>query len=92
MFCAGFMLSPIFKLICVYLFERAILYITFYCFFSNTLYYLRPQKAPGFAYAWLELVSHRVFLGRVLAHSPAQKVWLLISFVCVYINNSCDKS
>ncbi|GIY17902.1 CCR4-NOT transcription complex subunit 1, partial [Caerostris darwini] len=38
--------------------------------FCNTLFYLRPQKAPGFAYAWLELVSHRVFLGRVLG-----KVW-----------------
>lgn len=63
--------------------------------FCNTLYYLRPQKAPGFAYAWLELVSHRVFLGRVLAHSPAQKGWtmyaqLLISlfkFLAPFLRN-----
>ncbi|XP_054715657.1 CCR4-NOT transcription complex subunit 1-like [Uloborus diversus] len=63
--------------------------------FCNTLYYLRPQKAPGFAYAWLELVSHRVFLGRVLALSAAQKGWtmyaqLLISlfkFLAPFLRN-----
>ena len=31
------------------------------------LHILRPAKAPGFAYAWLEIVSHRVFMGRILA-------------------------
>ena len=31
------------------------------------LHILRPVKAPGFAYAWLEIVSHRVFMGRILA-------------------------
>ncbi|GFQ94535.1 CCR4-NOT transcription complex subunit 1 [Trichonephila clavata] len=51
--------------------------------FCNTLYYLRPQKAPGFAYAWLELVSHRVFLGRVLALSPAQKGWTMYAQLLV---------
>ncbi len=41
---------------------------------SNTFHILRPAKAPGFAYAWLELVSHRVFIGRMLAITPQQRV------------------
>merc|ERR1719412_3370630 len=35
--------------------------------YCNMLHILRPVKAPGFAYAWLEIVSHRVFMGRILA-------------------------
>ncbi|KAJ8302562.1 hypothetical protein KUTeg_018958 [Tegillarca granosa] len=42
---------------------------------SNTFHVLRPAKAPGFAYAWLELISHRVFIGRMLALTPQQKGW-----------------
>ena len=41
--------------------------LTAYC---NMLHVLRPAKAPGFAYAWLEIVSHRVFMGRILAPAP----------------------
>lgn len=44
------------------------------CVDSNVLHILRPAKAPGFAYAWLELVSHRIFVGRVLAMTPQQRV------------------
>jgi len=44
------------------------------CAGSNVLHILRPAKAPGFAYAWLELVSHRIFVGRVLAMTPHQRV------------------
>ncbi|KAK8770607.1 hypothetical protein V5799_012928 [Amblyomma americanum] len=43
--------------------------------FCNTLHVLQPCKAPAFAYSWLELISHRVFLGRVLALTPQQKAW-----------------
>ncbi|XP_064610278.1 CCR4-NOT transcription complex subunit 1-like isoform X2 [Liolophura sinensis] len=43
--------------------------------FSNTFHILRPVKAPGFAYAWLELVSHRVFIGRLLALTVQQRAW-----------------
>jgi len=43
--------------------------------FCNTLHILRPSKAPGFAFAWLELVSHRVFIGRMLALTPQQRAW-----------------
>ena len=43
--------------------------------FCNTLHILRPSKAPAFAYAWLELVSHRAFIGRLLMITPQQKGW-----------------
>lgn len=43
--------------------------------FCHTLHILRPAKASGFCYAWLELVSHRVFIGRMLALTPQQKGW-----------------
>merc|ERR1719461_139836 len=46
--------------------------LTAYC---NMLSILRPAKAPGFAYAWLEIVSHRVFVGRILSLTPQQKGW-----------------
>ncbi|KAK9891930.1 hypothetical protein WA026_017413 [Henosepilachna vigintioctopunctata] len=46
--------------------------LTAYC---HTLHILRPTKAAGFCYAWLELVSHRVFMGRMLANTPQQKCW-----------------
>lgn len=42
---------------------------------SNTFHILRPTKAPGFVYAWLELISHRIFIARMLAHTPQQKVF-----------------
>ncbi|XP_014252247.1 CCR4-NOT transcription complex subunit 1 isoform X3 [Cimex lectularius] len=41
--------------------------------YFHTLHILRPAKSPGFAYAWLELVSHRLFLGRMLSPTPSQK-------------------
>ncbi|KAJ8667643.1 hypothetical protein QAD02_009306 [Eretmocerus hayati] len=43
--------------------------------FCHTFHILRPAKAPGFCYAWLELVSHRVFIGRMLAITPQQRCW-----------------
>uniref|UniRef100_A0A2K6A4S0 CCR4-NOT transcription complex subunit 1 n=1 Tax=Mandrillus leucophaeus TaxID=9568 RepID=A0A2K6A4S0_MANLE len=44
--------------------------------FCNTFHILRPTKAPGFVYAWLELISHRIFIARMLAHTPQQKYTL----------------
>ncbi|PIO34363.1 hypothetical protein AB205_0070670 [Aquarana catesbeiana] len=43
--------------------------------FCNTFHILRPTKASGFVYAWLELISHRIFIARMLAHTPQQKGW-----------------
>ena len=55
-----------------YALAKLVLYIACAC--SNVLHILRPAKAPGFAYAWLELVSHRLFVGRVLAMTGQQRV------------------
>lgn len=48
---------------------------------SNTFHILRPTKAPGFVYAWLELISHRIFIARMLAHTPQQKVFKKKSYI-----------
>ncbi|CAG9761528.1 unnamed protein product [Ceutorhynchus assimilis] len=48
--------------------------LTAYC---HTFHILRPSKAAGFCYAWLELISHRVFIGRMLATASQQKCWPL---------------
>lgn len=34
--------------------------------FVNVYHIVRPTKAPGFAYAWLELVAHRIFISKML--------------------------
>ena len=34
--------------------------------YSNTLYTLQPCYFPGFAFGWLQLVSHRSFMPKVL--------------------------
>lgn len=47
--------------------------------FCHTYHILRPSMAPGFCYAWLELISHRVFIGRILAMIPQQKGWSMYS-------------
>ncbi|RXG72872.1 CCR4-NOT transcription complex subunit 1 [Armadillidium vulgare] len=49
--------------------------------FTQTLHLLRPSKCSGFAYAWLEIVSHRVFIGRMLAITPQQKGWSMYSML-----------
>jgi len=43
--------------------------------FCHVFHILRPAKAPGFSYAWLELISHRVFIGRLLLLTPNQRGW-----------------
>lgn len=51
--------------------------------FCHTLHILRPSLSPGFSYAWLELVSHRVFLGRLLVALPQQKGWVMYAQLLV---------
>ena len=34
--------------------------------FANAFHALRPQAAPSFAFAWLELISHRHFMPALL--------------------------
>ncbi|XP_030378589.1 CCR4-NOT transcription complex subunit 1 isoform X2 [Scaptodrosophila lebanonensis] len=45
--------------------------------FAHSYHQLNPSVAPGFCFAWLELISHRVFLGRILVQIPGQKGWPL---------------
>ncbi|XP_048577201.1 CCR4-NOT transcription complex subunit 1 isoform X2 [Nematostella vectensis] len=45
--------------------------------FSTVLHALKPSRAPGFAYAWLELISHRLFMSKLLLNTPQQKGWML---------------
>eukprot|EP01087_Luapelamoeba_hula_P012819 TRINITY_DN3617_c0_g1_i3.p1 TRINITY_DN3617_c0_g1~~TRINITY_DN3617_c0_g1_i3.p1 ORF type:complete len:835 (+),score=127.59 TRINITY_DN3617_c0_g1_i3:1-2505(+) len=42
--------------------------------FSNALRLLVPNRVPGFALGWLELVSHRVFMPKLLL-SKSQQGW-----------------
>ena len=39
--------------------------------FADLLLELRPQLCPGFAFAWLELVSHRMFMPKLIRHPRA---------------------
>ncbi|KAK4379437.1 hypothetical protein RND71_001299 [Anisodus tanguticus] len=41
---------------------------------ANAFHALQPLKIPGFSFAWLELVSHRSFMPKLLAGN-AQKGW-----------------
>lgn len=64
--------------------------------FCNALHVLRPSKAPGFVYSWLELISHRIFIARMLAVLPQQKGWPmyaqllidLLKFLAPFLRNA----
>ncbi|XP_058212330.1 uncharacterized protein LOC131324368 [Rhododendron vialii] len=42
--------------------------------FANAFHAVQPLKVPGFSFAWLELVSHRSFMPKLLTGN-AQKGW-----------------
>merc|ERR1719333_108594 len=42
----------------------------------DSLYQLRPGRVPAFAFAWLELMSHRAILPRIL-QTPHSRGWAL---------------
>ena len=52
--------------------------------FANVLHDLRPSRAPGFAYAWLELIAHRTLMSKLLLNSPQQKVKVLTFFLTLF--------
>ncbi|XP_065914765.1 CCR4-NOT transcription complex subunit 1-like isoform X2 [Dysidea avara] len=64
--------------------------------FGSTYLLLKPSRAPGFAYSWLELVSHRIFITKLLLQTPQKKGWpmfqqLLISlfkFLAPFLRNA----
>lgn len=43
---------------------------------ANVLHAVRPERVPGFAFAWLELAAHRLLLPPLLA-VPGQRGWPL---------------
>ena len=45
--------------------------------FANVLHLVQPARVPGFAFAWLELVSHRHFLPALLSVA-GQRGWPLV--------------
>ncbi|KMT00009.1 hypothetical protein BVRB_1g018420 isoform D [Beta vulgaris subsp. vulgaris] len=45
--------------------------------FANAFHALQPLKVPAFSFAWLELVSHRTFMPKLLAGN-SQKGWPLL--------------
>ena len=45
---------------------------------SNAFQMLQPLKVPGFCLSWLELVSHRLFMPKLLI-SKGQKVSYLLA-------------
>ncbi|KAL9234369.1 hypothetical protein vseg_009249 [Gypsophila vaccaria] len=46
-------------------------------FFANAFHALQPLKVPAFSFAWLELVSHRTFMPKLLTGN-SQKGWPLL--------------
>ncbi len=69
--------------------------------FVNVFQIVKPTKAPGFAYSWLELVAHRLFISKMLQVSqPTQpdqtyKTWSmyatlltqLVRFLAPFLRN-----
>ncbi|KAF8380510.1 hypothetical protein HHK36_027997 [Tetracentron sinense] len=45
--------------------------------FANAFHLLQPLKVPGFSFTWLDLVSHRSFMPKLLTGGP-QKGWPLV--------------
>ncbi|XP_068649486.1 uncharacterized protein [Aristolochia californica] len=50
--------------------------------FANAFHALQPLRVPGFSFAWLELVSHRSFMPKLLT-SPSQKGWSYVQRLLV---------
>ncbi|KAL5999839.1 hypothetical protein ACLOJK_038126 [Asimina triloba] len=50
--------------------------------FANAFHALQPLKVPGWSFAWLELVSHRSFMPKLLT-SNSQKGWPFVQRLLV---------
>ena len=78
--------KPYFRLICNLLCEVHATEETFhaqlYTAFSLALHQLRPALFPGFAFAWLELVSHRCFMPKLLV-MKTPKSWGMLERLLV---------
>eukprot|EP00039_Didymoeca_costata_P023184 m.6279 g.6279 ORF g.6279 m.6279 type:complete len:2271 (+) comp3509_c0_seq1:242-7054(+) len=78
--------KPYFRLLCNLLFEVHATdeTINFQVLnaFSHAFHLLRPSLVPGFAFAWLELVSHRQFMPKLLLMKDA-KGWQMLQRLLV---------
>ncbi|KAI9315132.1 CCR4-Not complex component, Not1-domain-containing protein [Dichotomocladium elegans] len=45
--------------------------------YCDTLYMLQPNNYPGFAFSWLQLISHRTFMPQLLAGNDSQARWMI---------------
>ena len=68
------LISPYFSVSGEYVHAEVIYSIMLLIVFSAAYHMVRPSKASGFSYAWLELISHRVFIAKLLLQTPQQKV------------------
>lgn len=55
---------------------------------------IQPKKVPLFAFAWLDIVGHRLFMGRVLTHDDpicgyyyVKLILLHLTFLAPYLRN-----
>jgi hypothetical protein len=58
----------------VFLFNILFFYVNIY---SNTFHTLQPSFLPGFTFSWLQLISHRFFMPKLLV-ADGQKVLLFV--------------
>jgi CCR4-NOT transcription complex subunit 1 len=50
---------------------------------SETFHTLRPSFLPGFTFAWVSLISHRLFMSKLLL-APERRVGELVNIhVCI---------
>jgi CCR4-NOT transcription complex subunit 1 len=78
--------KPFFRLLCNLLFEvhsaEEASHLQLYPAFSIALHQLRPALYPGFGFAWLELISHRCFMPKLLL-MKTPKGWLMLERLLV---------
>lgn len=74
-------------MVCTYLIMLFCVCIHLLCLCRHVFHIIRPSRAPGFAYSWLELISHRTFIAKLLLQTTQQKVcsyglWFCVTFCC----------
>lgn len=45
---------------------------------------LQPKNLPGFVFAWLDIVGHRNFIGRMLAYQQQPQGPSMVKFFFLY--------
>uniref|UniRef100_A0A915KV50 CCR4-Not complex component Not1 C-terminal domain-containing protein n=1 Tax=Romanomermis culicivorax TaxID=13658 RepID=A0A915KV50_ROMCU len=43
--------------------------------FNQIFHAIQPRYYPGFTFAWLDIIGHRTFIGRVLVNTANNKAW-----------------